>query len=235
MLKITWSGRIDDAVRAVGQHPLVRDEDVVERDAVAGGAAHAEAVPVVEDGHAVRRDRHGHVQHPAALLGIVVGEHRRHHRPGRRLAAEHLAARHEVAAVDLGGLAARVGLIGAAGGDEHDALVGHPAQGRLGPGHVTPVPPGGEGDDVLVHRGGQSGGAAVVGQLALDGGDVADGAAAAAELGRHADGEQPGLAEGPKALVHEGAVAVVDRPRRRRSRRPRTRRSRRRCCCVRCR
>ena len=52
----------------------------------------------------------------------------------------------------------------------------------------------------------------MVGQLPLDGGDVADRPTAATELGRHADGEQPGLAEGAKALVHEGAVTIVDRP-----------------------
>ena len=86
--------RVDHAVGAVGQHPLVGHEHVLERDAVAGRAAHAEGVPVVEDGDALRRDRHRHVQHPAALLGVVVGEHRRHHGAGRRLAAEHLAARH---------------------------------------------------------------------------------------------------------------------------------------------
>ena len=34
-------------------------------------------------------------------------------------------------------------------------------------------------------------------------------AAAAAQLGRHADGEEAGVTEGLEAFVHEGAVAVV--------------------------
>ncbi len=103
-----------------------------------------------------------------------------------------------------------MGLVGAAGGDEHDALVGDPTQGCLGARHVAPVPPGGEGDDVLVHGRGEGGGAAVVRQLPLDGGDVADGPTASSQLGRHADGEEPGVPEGTETLGHEGAVAVVD-------------------------
>ncbi len=41
---------VDDAVGAVGGHPLVRDEHVLDHDVVAGGAAHPEGVPVVGDG-----------------------------------------------------------------------------------------------------------------------------------------------------------------------------------------
>ena len=48
MLQITCSGGSIDAVRTVGEHPLVGHEHVLEHDVVAGGAAHAERVPVVE-------------------------------------------------------------------------------------------------------------------------------------------------------------------------------------------
>ena len=65
-------------------------------------------------------------------------------------------------------------------------------------------------DDVLVHRGGQRGRAAVVGQLALHVRRLSrDRGAATAELDGNAEGEEAGVAEGVERLRDEGAVAVV--------------------------
>ena len=85
---------------------------------------------------ALGRERHGQVEDPQALLGVVVRRHRRHHGADGRLAGEPLVGRDPEAAVDADGLAARVGPVAPAGRHQDDALVGHPAQGRLGAGHA---------------------------------------------------------------------------------------------------
>ncbi len=200
---------VEHAVRAVGQHALVGHEDVLEQDVVARGAAHAERVPVVEHGHTLARDRHGHVEHAQALLRIVVREHRREHCARDRLAREHLPAGDAVAAVDLGRGAARVGEVGTAGGDEHDALVGDPAQGGLGAGQPAAVAPRGEGGHVLVHRGRERRRGAVLGEFALHHRDLADGGAVTAEFARDRDREQPLVAQVLEGLAHPRSLAVV--------------------------
>ena len=164
--------RVDDAVGTVGQHPLVGHEDVLDDHVVAPRAPHAQGVPVVEDGDALT-EGHRHVEDAGPLVRVVVAEHRRHDGAGGRLAGEDLATGDPVAAVDLDRLATRVGEVGAAGRDEQDALVGDAAQGGLGAGEAAAIAPRGEGGDVLVHRARQRGRAAVVGELALDGGRLA--------------------------------------------------------------
>ena len=77
------------------------------------------------------------------------------------------------------------------------------------PGRSAPVAPGGERDDVLVHGAGQRGRTAVMGELALQGGELGDGGAVAAELGGDAGLEQAGVAEGVVRLGHEAAFGVV--------------------------
>ena len=158
---------------------------------------------------AVAGERHRHVQHAQAPVGVVVDEHRRQHGADGRLADERLASADAVAAVDLHGGAAGVGVVAAAGGDDDDAVLGDATQRGLRAGQVAAVAPRGERGDVLVHRRGEGGRAAVLGQLALDGGDLADGGAVAAELGRDGDGQQAGVADVLERLVHPGAVAVV--------------------------
>ena len=123
--------------------------------------------------------------------------------------AKRLCAGDPVAAVDLDRLAAGVGVVAAAGRDEQDALVGDPAQGGLGAGQPAAVAPGGERDDVLVHRARQRGRAAVVGELALQRGQLGDGGAVAAELGGHGRLQQAGVAERVVRLGDEAAVGVV--------------------------
>ena len=49
----------------------------------------------------------------------------------------------------------------------------------------------------------------MLGQLALDGGDLADRGAVTAELGRDGDGQQAGVADVLERLVHPGALVVV--------------------------
>ena len=201
--------RIDHTVRPVGRNPLVRHEHVLEDDVVAGGAADPERVPIVEDGHALTGEGHRHVEHPAALLGIVEPEHRRHHGAVRRLAGEHLARRHPVATVDPRRLAPRPGEVGPARRHEHDPVVGNAAQGGLGAGHGAPVAPGREAHDVLVHRGRQGGRPAMVRELALHHRHLPVGGPQATELGRHRQRHQSRLAEQPQALLDERALRVV--------------------------
>ena len=165
--------------------------------------------------------------------GSSEREHRRHHRAAGGLAHEALAAADAVAAVDRDGLAGGVGEVAAAGGDEHDLLVGDAAQGRLGAGQPAAVAPRGEAGDVLVHRARQRGRAAVVAELALQVRELADGGAVAAELDGDGGPEQADVAQGVVRLGHEGAVAVVALGVRRRGwarSRARARRARRMSC-----
>ena len=118
--------------------------------------------------HAVAGERHRHVQHAQAALRVVVHEHRRQHGADRRLADERLAPADAVAALDLDGGAPGVGVVAAAGGDDDDAVLGDAAQRGLRARQVAAVAPRGERGDVLVHRRGEGGRAAVLGQLALD-------------------------------------------------------------------
>ena len=62
---------------------------------------------------------------------------------------------------------------------------------------------------MLVHRRGERGRAAALGQLALDGGDVADRGSVTAQLGRDGDGQETGVADVLERFVHPAAVAVV--------------------------
>ena len=125
------------------------------------------------------------------------------------LAGELLAPADAVAAVDLDGAATRRREVAAAGRHEHGLAAGDPRQRRLGAGQAAPPAPRRERGDVVVHRQGQRGRAAVAGQLAVDEGDLADRGAHAAELGRHGEGQHPALAQGLERLGHPGAVAVV--------------------------
>ncbi len=102
-----------------------------------------------------------------------------------------------------------MGVVATAGGDDHDAVLGDAAQRRLRAGEPASVPPGGEGGDVLMHRRRKGSRPAVLGQLALDEGDLTDGCAVAAELSGHGDRQQAFIADVLERLVHPGAVPVV--------------------------
>ena len=193
---------VDLAVGPVGQHALVRDEDVVEVDVVAGRAAHAERVPALDDADAVAGERDRHVQDAQAAVRVVVHEHRRQHGADGRLADERLAAADPIAALDLDGGAAGVGVVAAARGDDDDAVLGDATQGGLCSRQVPAVAPRGERGDVLVHRRREGGRAAALGQLALDGGDLADRGSVAAQLGRDGDGQEAGVADVLERFVH---------------------------------
>ncbi|UMG93002.1 hypothetical protein [Nocardioides sp. TF02-7] len=187
-------GPVDHAVGPVGEHPLRGHEHVLHDDVVARRAAHAEGVPVVRDADALGTDRDRHVEDAAALLGVVEHEHRRHHGAVAGLAGEPLAPGDAVAAVDRDRLAAGMGVVAAAGRDEEDPLVRDPAERGLRARQAAAVAPGRERDHVLVHRAGQRGGAAVAGELALQGGQLGDRRAVATELDRDGRLEQAGLA-----------------------------------------
>ena len=62
---------------------------------------------------------------------------------------------------------------------------------------------------MLVHRAGECGRTAVVGELALQRGELGDGGAVAAELDGDRGAQQPGVVQDPVGVGDEGAVAVV--------------------------
>ena len=175
MLRITCSGPSIRPCGTAGQHLLVGDEDVV-RARCRGSPSRAcpRASQVSSDRHALAGRGDRHVQHDAALLRVVVGEHRRQGRADRGLAGEELAPVDPEPAVDPDRRAPRVGQVAATGGHQHDALVGDTAERGLRAREVPSVAPRREQHDVVVHDRRQGGRAAVAGQLALGHRHLAD-------------------------------------------------------------
>ena len=136
-----------------------------------------------------RLDGDRHVEHAPTLFGIVVREHRGEHVAGRNLTGEHLAPADPVSAIDGHRGAPWCRVVGAAGRHQHDRLIGHTAQRRLGSRQPAAVAPRGEQHDVVVHRRSQCRRGAVAGELTLRHRHLGDGGAVATQLGGNGEGE----------------------------------------------
>ena len=133
------------------------------------------------------------MQHRRRLAGLFVDRAGHQQVAGRRARREDLSRGDLVAAFDLLGLARAADPVGAAARQQDDPLGGDPLQQRL---HrrdlLVGQAPGRDRHLVGVHREGERGRAAVMGERAQHRGEFVDAGAAAAEFLRHAGLDQAG-------------------------------------------
>ena len=125
---------------------------------------------------------------------------RHQHVAGGSRRREHLARGDPVSAFDLLGLARAADPVGAAAGQEDDAVLGDALQQRLDGRHLLVAPaPCRNGDLVGVHGKRQRGRAAGMGEDAQHVGELGDFRAAAAEFARHAGLDQARRLSAPRS------------------------------------
>ena len=111
-------------------------------------------------------------------------------------------------ALDFATARGHAGEVGAAGGDEHDPLLGDAPQRGLGTRQPTAVAPRGERHHVLVHRCGERRRAAVSGQLSQHLADLGVGRPSTSQLDGHQRRHHPRLFELAVVLAHEPPLEV---------------------------
>ncbi|KIU01381.1 hypothetical protein QU38_01925, partial [Staphylococcus aureus] len=131
--------------RRVGQ------EHAVEHQVVRAGAAHAQHVPGIGDGDAVRIQGHAEMEHGRPRLGIVV--HRAGHQQMAHLAAagEGLARSDAEAALHLLGGAGALQPVRSPARDEDQVLGRHSAEQPFGRRVLMAQAPRRRGDQMSVH------------------------------------------------------------------------------------